>query len=154
MFNTYPRLLFKERRIVYSYPEMMQQIKEGMKSRKQILVSLYSFNEIKDRLPVDNSVNIDLWAYTGPVEKLRELGKMLRASDIYSMLLFDGKEYILLAQVSSTLEELDEAPDYPGVKINKSIHKMIVYPGTVNLETKKRSEIVEVFDNETTPLTY
>ena len=118
----------------------------GVKTRKQILVSLYAFKEIRDRLPIDESVIIDAWMYTGDLETLRTFGQMLLASEIYSMIYYDGKEYHLLVNQNSSYQELCEAPDFPGTKLNKSIHKMIVWPNTLNLETRKKAEILDVFE--------
>ena len=75
--------------------------------------------------------------YTGPLDKLKGLSDKLLMNNIPSKLYFDGMEYSLLVEQDYTYEEFENLLDYPGTHLNKSIHKMIVWPGTFNLETEQ-----------------
>ena len=147
MFRTFPRFLFKERSIILSYPELKMRIGEGIKLRKQIVVSLYAFQEIKDRQPLEESVIIDCYLFHGNEGNLENLAIDLQKKGVISYLFFDGKEDTLLSNIASTKEELENTHEFDsyGVRLNRNINKMIVFPGTVNLESGKKAEIKKVF---------
>lgn len=123
-------------------------IKEGAQIRKQCIVSLYGFEEIYNRKVVPSSVVIDCYLFSGNESKLIQLGEEFKRKNIKSYLIFDGKETVLLSEIWTSLDELvKQKPFYysKDINLNTNIFKMIVFPGTINLKTGKKSVVRKVF---------
>ena len=138
----YPRLLFKERRLVWSKHELKDKAIEGMGIGKQILVSLYSFGEIEDAQVIPESAVVDVLMFTGIEADLKKLGIL---SNDKSYLIFDGEEYYLILEREANLKDLDKIEqEYVsfGVKLNKDPLRMVILPNTFNQKTKIKCEIV------------
>lgn len=71
----------------------------------------------------------------------------LKLKRIKSFLISNDKEPFLLSEIDSSPEKLESTQEFNsyGVELNRNIHKMIVFPGTYNLETGKKCEIKKVF---------
>lgn len=142
----FPRLLFKEKKLVWSKYELKDKAIEGMKIGKQILISLYSFSEVEDSNVKPENVIIDVLMFTGPESNLRELSKNLNEK---RYLIFDGEEYFLLVEKEVELNDLDEIESKYvsfGVKLNKDPMRMIILPNTLNIKTKKYCKVLETYN--------
>lgn len=138
--NRYPKVVFRERKVVYSSYELLERIKEGMKSNKLCIVSLYSFEEIRDKQPIWESARIDSILFEGTLELCER--KCKEFSSYPSVIIFDGEKHLAIIYKNSTLEELKR------LGANTSLKKMIILPGCLNLKTGKRSKIVRKYGRE------
>jgi len=135
MFNQYPRAIFRERKIVFSKEELVDKVREGVKVRKQPIMSLYSFREILDKKPRWETVIIDCICWEGQKGFCKAM--LNKFSGYPSVLIFDGIRYMGIVFKESTEDELFR------LKANTKLNLMILIPGCRNLRTGKKCTIIE-----------
>jgi len=128
--------------MVWSKHELKDKAIEGMKIGKQILISLYSFEEIENNQVLPETAVIDVLMFTGSESELKKLGSL---SSDKSYLIFDGEEYYLIMEREAELEDLNKIElEYASfaIKLNKDPLRMVILPNTINVKTKTKCEIV------------
>jgi len=141
MFTLFPRLIFREKKLVFSKEELKDKLEEGSLSNKICYVSLFAFSEWYNSEPLEESVMVDTILLSGS----KSLLETFADSNPYpAILTYDGKEYLLWVSRDATFEEL-QLMIVPGLKIEKDIRKMVVFPGTVDFKTGKKVEVVRTW---------
>ena len=73
MFSRFPRIMLREKRVVYSKHQLLEKLKEASQFNKACELSLYSFEEINDRKPIIKSAVIDCLLWEGDLNYCRNL---------------------------------------------------------------------------------
>ena len=133
LFEKYPRVVLKDRMIVFSKEHLEEILEEAKKYNKACIVSLYSFEEIKGGQVTPQSAIIDKILWEGSLEYVKEKCSKF---DKYAII-FDGEKYLGIVFKESTVEELER------LQACTQLDKMILYPGSINLKTKKTCKVVE-----------
>lgn len=135
MFRRYPRVVMREKRVIYSTEGLKKAVKEGAKSNKVCVMSLYSFQQVKDKKVIWESAVIDCILWEGQLSFCE--GIYSKFSNHKSIIIYDGAQYQVIIFKESTLEELKR------LNANKQLNKMILIPGTFNLRTRQKCKIVK-----------
>ena len=142
----FPRMMWKERRLVFSKEEMDFMLGEGLKIHKQALLSLYPFTTIRDRKPVEESIIIDKLLFEGSLNNLERLAKDLTG---YTYTIHSCNGTYLLVNIDVLHEELEQHKTYYdsmyNVNTNTNLKRMLVIPGTIDLKTGNESKILKEF---------
>jgi len=131
--------------MVWSRHELKDKAIEGMKIGKQILISLYAFEEIENNEVMPESAVVDVLMFTGPIDNLKRLGTMVKEK---AFLIFDGEEYYLILEREAELQDLSKIEsEYAsiGVNLNKDPLRMVILPNTKNVKTGLISKVLERF---------
>lgn len=141
LLDRFPRMAFREKKVVYSKEELEELLEEAKKINKLCIVSLYSFEEVKDRHAVIESAIINKMLWEGSLDYCEEICRKYK--DYQRMILFDGEKYIAIVFKEATLEELEKE------KACTDLGKMILLPGCINLKNKQVCRIVKEYGGKT-----
>jgi len=143
VFNLYPRIAFRENRIILSKEELKERLEEAKKCNKSCEVGVYAFRIWTNSKPVKESVVIDKVIHKGKEEDLRKIAEEKFREGIDSTLIFDGKSFFLFVyEPLDSLEDLLEIRDNK-VKVIKDPFFKITCPGYLNLRTNLKSRVIK-----------
>jgi len=134
IFSRYPRLAMREKKVVYSEEELLDNIREGAKMGKQCVMSLYSFEEVYDKKVRPETAVIDCAMWIGDLQFCENKCKQFPKNP--SIVIDEGQEHLAIVFRSFTREELQSLNACTQLDI------MIVIPGCLNLKIGKKSTIV------------
>lgn len=150
LFETFPRMVGRERRLVYSKDDLMEWLKKA-NGLKQCFVSLYSFEEAIGDKPIPTSAYIDSILLQTDYETVGKLHSHLGQAEHHIVFNgFDFDVYIIVpATDGSRLEELvnekvEELNSNLKTQViaNKRPDFMVLYPGTINTRTGLKSMLI------------
>lgn len=140
LVDRFPRMIFKEKKVVFSREQMEELLEEGRKINKMCLVSLYSYEEVRDKKIVPESAVIDRMLWEGTLEKCEEICD--RFKQYKRMIVFDGEKYLAIVFKESSLDELAKEGACT------DLEKMILLPGYPNLRTGKICKVVKEYGRQ------
>jgi hypothetical protein len=134
IFSRYPRVAMREKNVVYSEEELLDQIREGVKNHKQCIMSLYSFEEIYDKKVRPETAVIDCAMWKGERTFCENKCKLFPKDP--SIVIDEGKDYIAIVFKNFTREQLQS------LNACTDLEAMIIVPGCLNLQTGKKCTII------------
>lgn len=134
IFSRYPRVVLREKKVVYSEEELLDAIREGVQNKKQCIMSLYSFEEVYDKKVRPETAVIDCAMWIGDLTFCEN--KCKQFAKFPSIVIDEGKDHLAIVFKDFTREELQNLNACTELDI------MIVVPGCLNLRTGKKSTIV------------
>jgi len=117
-------------------------MKEGVACRKECLVSLYAFSEWLNGKPIIDSAVIDAVAYLGELSNLEKKAEEELGKGNESILIFDGKKYLLI--VEKNIGTLEEEASLSPLKVITDKEFMFIYPNTINGSTGQYSKVIKM----------
>jgi len=146
-FDKFPRSIFKERRIVYSQLEIIEKFKVGLSIGKVPLVSLYSYQVVKDNKGL-NPI-IDCLLFSGNKQDLINSIQEFRLRGYKIYWYYDGKDYYLIIKTPILSEsDLLKFKEYYKTKynidLNMDLNKMIIFPGLTNPKYNKKTKMERI----------
>jgi hypothetical protein len=124
----------REKKVVYSEQELLDNIREGAQNRKQCIMSLYSFEEVYDKKVRPETAVIDCAMWIG--DRAFCEGKCKLFPKDPSIIIDEGKDHLGIVFKNFTREQLQSLNACTELDI------LIVVPGCINLRTGKKCTIV------------
>jgi hypothetical protein len=124
----------REKKVVYSEQELLDTIREGAKSGKQCIMSLYSFEEVYDKKVRAETAIIDCAMWVG--DKVFCENKCKQFPRDPSIVIDEGKDHLAIIFKPFTREQLQT------LNACTELDVMIVIPGCINLKTGKKCTMV------------
>ena len=144
MLKRFPRVGFKENRIILSIEELKMRVKEAIQNNKSCEIGLYSFTTWYNGKPVPGTAIIDVVMLKGKKEILEQIAEEYHKKKVRSTLVFDGKDYVLFLELFlGSIEELEKFKLPYKVKIVKDEMAKFILPGTLNLKTGKLCKVIK-----------
>jgi len=141
MFDSFPRWMLSEKRAVHCKKEILARVKEAVANNKEARLSLYAFTEWYQGRPVLETAILDIVGYKGNLDELTRKGKEELKKGNKGLLIFDGKEYILL--IEKTVDSLETEATISPVKVITDRNFSFIYPNTINGRSGRLSRIVK-----------
>lgn len=143
MFDTFPRWMLTEKRAVHCKKEILARVKEAIDNNKEARLSLYAFEEWLQGKPRLETAILDIVGYKGNLDELTAKGKEELRKGNKGLLIFEGKEYILL--IEKKVDSLEAEAAINTVKVITDLNYSFIYPNTINGRTGRMSRIVKRF---------
>jgi len=144
MFNTFPRWMLSEKRAVHCKKEILARVKEAIDNNKEARISLYAFTEWFQGRPRLETAILDVVGYKGNLDELIAKGKEELKKGNKGLLIFEGKEHILL--IEKTVNSLEAEAAISTVKVITDLNYSFIYPNTINGRTNRLSRIIKRFN--------
>jgi hypothetical protein len=125
----------REKKVVFSEEELLDNIREGAQNRKQCIMSLYSFEEVYDKKVRPETAVIDCAMWIGDRAFCESKCKLFPHDS--SLVIDEGKDHLAIVFKNFTREQLQSLNACTELDI------MIVVPGCLNLRTGKKCTIVK-----------
>ena len=143
MFDTFPRWMLNDKRAVHCKKEILARVREAIDNNKEARISLYAFREWYQGKPRLETAILDVVGYKGNLDELKVKGEEEARKGNKGLLIFEGKEHILL--IEKTVVSVQAEASVSTVRVITDLNYSFIYPNTINGRTGRKSKIVKRF---------